>query len=612
MRWIDTPKIPYLEEPESYWNKKLAQARAASAPGLRMGTSVLDGSFVGIPEDDLSTHMHVVGATNVGKSYFLEGIMKQLLLSGNGLCLIDPHGDLYHRMLQFCAYADKRRPELNFASRVIPIDPAETQQIVGFNPVKRNARVMTYQVVALMEAIRKCWGQTTFTETPRLARWLFNVAYAVIDANVTFLQTYNMVNPQPDPYRRKITSRIQNPRIRAEWEYLYKLAPEKREERIESCLNRIKPFVEHEIIRAMLGQSKNTLDFASVLEQKNIVLINLSKQNVISEDNQKMLGSLLVNELLTAAFARPVGRRSPFYLFIDEFQHFVTKDICEILDGGRKFGLHLVLAHQHLSQLKVKDPEVYYSTLTNARTKAVFGDLIDEDLDVLSKELFTGELNTDEIKDEIWQTKYHPVESSRTVRSQSAGRSDSESYGTVSHSSISSGKTFIPGSSPWLPNEEQSFSTSESASSGESQTGSCSFSENESESDVPFYEYHAYSELSSRTFRSLEEQLYAKKAQLRKQPRQHFSLLVPGSNVKVLKAPTVNELSVSEDELTSFKQQCFDNAGCFQSPEHARKEIERIEIELVPEGELSQSSRASAGGETEKRRSPLADLLGKE
>jgi type IV secretory pathway TraG/TraD family ATPase VirD4 len=76
-----------------------------------------------------------------------------------------------------------------------------------------------------------------------------------------------------------------------------------------------------------------------------------------------------VNELITAAFARRPDERTPFYLFLDEFQHLVTKDMCEILDGGRKFGLHLILAHQHLNQLKEKDAEVYYSVLTNARLK---------------------------------------------------------------------------------------------------------------------------------------------------------------------------------------------------------------------------------------------------
>jgi hypothetical protein len=98
-----------------------------------------------------------------------------------------------------------------------------------------------------------------------------------------------------------------------------------------------------------------------------------------------MLGTLLVNELMTAAFGRRPQERTLFFVFIGEFSHFVTKDACEILDGGRKFGLHLILAHEHLGQLREKDPEICYSTLTNARTKIVFGGLNDEDVDLIAR-----------------------------------------------------------------------------------------------------------------------------------------------------------------------------------------------------------------------------------
>src|SRR5205085_1542511 len=202
----------------------------------------------------------------------------------------------------------------------------------------------------------------------------------------------------------------------------------------------IRLFVNHEIIQPIIGQTTRTIDFPSVLDQHKILLVNLAGQGAISGDEQQLLGTLFVNELLTAAFARPKTRRAPFYLAIDEFQHFVTKDICEILDGGRKFGLHLILAHQLLNQLKARDPEVYYSTLTNSRTKVVFGGMNDEDLDILSRELFTGEFDPDEIKDEIWQTKFRPVETTRTIASHSSGESSSESSavssGEVSHQSL--------------------------------------------------------------------------------------------------------------------------------------------------------------------------------
>src|ERR1044071_6690762 len=186
---------------------------------------------------------------------------------------------------------------------------------------------MPYQVVALMEAIRKCWGQVTFQETPRLARWLFNAAYAVVDSKLTLLQTRHLLDTKSNQYRPAITQRITNPDIKAEWEWLSSIKDEKREERTESCFNRIRLFVNHEISQPIIGQTTRTIDFPAVLSDRKILLVNLAGQSAISGDDQQLLGTLIVNELLTAAFARPKESRTPFYLAIDEFQHFVTKDI---------------------------------------------------------------------------------------------------------------------------------------------------------------------------------------------------------------------------------------------------------------------------------------------
>jgi Helicase HerA, central domain len=286
---LPAPAWQQSATPQAYWEKKLERARATPPAGLFLGSSLSTSLPVFLTPEILRTHMHVLGSTGVGKSFFLEAAIKSLILQGYGVALLDPHGDLYHRILSFCAWLSIQKPQLQLHRRVVPFDVAETQNIIGFNPVARNARVMTYQVVALMESIRKCWSQDSFADTPRLARWLFNVAYALISADVTFIQAQHMVNPAPDTLRTAITGRISNPRIRAEWEWLESMKVDKREERIESTLNRIKPFVEHEIIRPIMGQYTKTLDFPGILHGSKILLVNLARQNAISEDNQHLL-----------------------------------------------------------------------------------------------------------------------------------------------------------------------------------------------------------------------------------------------------------------------------------------------------------------------------------
>ena len=531
----------------------------------------------------------------------MEAILKSLILQGHGVVLIDPHGDLYHRLLSFCAWLSLRKPELQLHRRVVPFDVAETQNVIGFNPIARNSRVMTYQVVALMEAIRKCWSQESFDATPRLARWLFNVAYALVSANVTLVQAQDLVNPASSMLRSAITARITNPRIRAEWEWLEEMKIDRREERTESTLNRIKPFVEHELIRPMLGQYTKTLDFPGIIAGGKILLVNLARQNVISEDNQHLLGTLIVNELITAAFACKPGERRECFLAIDEFSRFVTKDACEILDGGRKYKLHLILAHQHLGQLREKDPEVYYSTLTNARTKIVFGGLNDEDVELISKELFTGEFDPNEVKDEIWHRGFEPVETTRTVRSFSSSESTGESSGDISHSSLDSGRVFIPGSDFWsMPTLA---STSQSRSSGSSRTRGhqSSSSSGSTESTVPFYEFHEYRELTSRTFRSLEEQLYLKKAQLKRQANQHAAVLMPGQNVQLIKVATLRDLPVTDVQCEEFRHQCIETAGCYKTPQQAETELSGLEAKLLSE---ARPTIVVSSGESAKR-SPI-------
>jgi hypothetical protein len=615
-RWdSERPPASWEEQKDldERWQGKLDQARNTPPDGIRLGTNLNTKQKVYIRPKQLSTHLHIVGATNVGKSYFLEGILKELILAGHGICLIDPHGDLYHRMLDFCAHFDRVRPELKLSRRVIPFDVAETQHVLGFNPVARNARVMTYQVVALMEAIRKVWGQGTFQETPRLARWLFNAAYAVVDSNLTLLQTRHLLDTKSNQYRPAITQRITNPDIRAEWEWLSSVKDDKREERTESCFNRIRLFVNHEIIRPIIGQTTRTIDFPEVLSGRRILLVNLAGQGAISADDRQLLGTLIVNELLTAAFARPKESRTPFYLAIDEFQHFVTKDICEILDGGRKFGLHLILAHQLLNQLRARDPEVYYSTLTNARTKVVFGGMNDEDLDILSRELFTGEFNPDEIKDEIWQTKFRPVETTRTITSYSSSESSSEStghaFGEVTHQSLARGDTYIPGSyffspQPWRMPDSTNITKGEGHSSSRARSSSFSSGHSSIASDaqVPWYEYHEYQELTSRTFRSLEEQLYIKKAQLKRQMQQHAAVLIPGASVQLIKTLTLRDFPVSDRAREEFKEACFEHSGYFKSLPEATLEVEIIEQSLL--NEAGPTITIEARDETEEAEQP--------
>src|ERR1035441_10464763 len=190
-RWDETMPVATWQHPQipqDHWEKKLQQARHVPPAGLLLGKNLANSLPVFLTPTLLATHCQIVGSTGVGKTFLMEALIKNLIMQGFGVTVVDPNGDLHHRLMSFCAWLSLKKPELQLHRRVVPFDVADTRKIkwlndvadtrniVGFNPVARNARVMTYQVVALMESIRKAWGQGSFQETPRLARWLFNVA----------------------------------------------------------------------------------------------------------------------------------------------------------------------------------------------------------------------------------------------------------------------------------------------------------------------------------------------------------------------------------------------------------------------------------------------------
>ena len=587
-----------LEKPEDFWRRRQHSLASIPAGEVLLGRDRTSGELASVTPKELSTHMHVLGATGTGKSFFLEGMFESLILQGHGGCFIDPHGESYHRMLGYLATLNRLRPQLRLSERVIPFDPSDTQNLLSFNPIARNAKVFDYQVTTLMEGMRKCWKAPNFTDTPRLARWLFNTTHALIESEVGLVQGWEMVKPYPSPLRQAITQRIKNRLVREEWEWLDGNRPKDQGELVESTLNRFKPFSVNEVLRGIFGPRGNTLDVPAVIDEGKILLVNLSSKNTLTPAQRDLLGTLLVSEMLTAAFSRPPEKRRPFFLFLDEFQNFVTTDMCEILDGGRKFGLHAVLAHQNLQQLKQDDPQVYYSVMTNARIKAVFGGLTEDDLVSVGREVHL--LDPFRVKRENWHQIVTPVESTRVVvtETESSGSNWTTNIGTVNNLGFVNQTSYIDGSGFFGGGGETSRSRASSSQSGtqHSEASGGNDARSRAESRVPFIEPHVSQELASVEFMNLEEQLYEKNRMLKRQRVQEFGALVPGRELMLLEAPTLTtKLQPTASELSEFKQACVENAGCFRTMQEAERQIGELEQKLLNEPEPAISVRAIEG-----------------
>jgi hypothetical protein len=229
------------------------------------------------------------------------------------------------------------------------------------------------------------------------------------------------------------------------WRDLDGVSPTRRHEFIEPLASRLRPFLRPPMVKRIFGQTERTLDLAQAMDDGEIILINLKPGNgVLSELTARVIGTLLVNEFYTSCFRRKNidEREVPHYLVIDECQLFLTPDIANILDGSRKFGLYLTLAHQHLGHLREAGEHIFQSVLTNTRIKCVFGGLPPDDAEYLARLMWRGHFDLQQAKPKLMRPQVvgHRLvwlaqegESRGTAHSVGAnwstGRSETESTG---------------------------------------------------------------------------------------------------------------------------------------------------------------------------------------
>lgn len=354
---IDWAPIKISDIPDNLPTKdcvKLAKARYRSKIieyGLKDG-------------NDRLRHMYMIGKTGSGKSSLFQTMIIQDILKGNGVGVVDPHGELINAILDYI-------PEDRIED-VVLIDPADIEFPVGINimelepgdNVDRNASEI---VNAFKSIFKDSWG-------PRLEYILRNTINAMLQVpGTTILGVKRLLTD--DDYRKFILSALTDVAIKDYFERefaAFKANPKLVTESISPIQNKIGPFETIKIVRNILCQKNSTIKFNELMNQKKIVLINLSK-GLVGEDVMNLFGSLIISKIQAAILARasiPMEERSPFYLYIDEFQNFTTDTFMSILSESRKYGLGLYLTHQYVNQLS---EEIKYAIRGNVGTTVTFG-----------------------------------------------------------------------------------------------------------------------------------------------------------------------------------------------------------------------------------------------
>lgn len=545
--------------------------------GIRLGTRA-EGKPVFLPDGVRATHLQVIGASGTGKTKFLENLIREDILAGNGLCLIDPTGNLYHDLLRWSETKGflGRKPILLF-------DPASPDWTFGFNPLNFTGgpnEDISFSVDSMVKACAAVWGGEDTDKTPLLKRCLRATFHVLAEKRLSLLEAVYLVNPyDPTGIRHFLTREIDDFIMREQWDTFNPMKPREFHDQFSSTTNRLLEFLASERIRRILGQREDTLRFREIMDQGGMLLVNLSSGRALSEANASLLGALMVNDLFLKARGRPKGSR-PFYLYIDECSRFISEDIGRILDEGRQFGLHLILAHQHLSQLKRAGEAVYGAVMTDARTKVVFGGLSPEDAEIMADVIYMGELDFEEAKTSLNKpvavghetirlenaattetrgiTETNGVAVARgtsTAKTMARGRSDSDGW---SDASPSPDRPLSPAiNRNWSSGTNTSRSTATSTT--ESETTSTSRSWNEStgrssgwsESLAPVLQ-----EMPTAVF-SLEEQRHRKAALLRNLRRQEAVIKMPERESVAFRAARVEAGYANPERVERFKRDIF-------------------------------------------------------
>ncbi len=315
----------------------------------------------GIKTDDRRRHMYLIGKTGMGKSTMLENMIINDIRAGKGVALVDPHGDLAEKIMQYIPS--------NRVNDVIYFNPADIEYPIAFNVVERVEPHLRHLVASgLIGVFQKLWADSW---GPRLEYILRNAILAILDyPGSTLLGITRMLSDKA--FRKKVIDKIQDPVVKSFWVNEFAgYANNFASEAVSPIQNKVGQFLSSSLNRNIVGQVKSTIDLRQVMDEGKILILNLSKGR-IGEDNASLLGAMMITKIQLAVMSRvdiPEKERQDFYLYIDEFQNFTTDSFANILSEARKYRLNLIMAHQYIEQMGEK---VQAAVFGNVGTLAVF------------------------------------------------------------------------------------------------------------------------------------------------------------------------------------------------------------------------------------------------
>ncbi len=366
------PDSRYNTVPNIDWVKYKILPPPPNAPttGILLGINRFRGleTKVRFMDKDRTRHQYIIGKSGSGKSALLNWQSRQDIAGGAGLCIVDPHGDLIEDAL---AHTPKER-----AKDVIVFDPADIERPMGLNMLEaKTPEEKDRASLDAMEIFIKMFGNEIFG--PRIQHYFRNGCLTLMDdeeEGATLIDVPRLF--VDEEFQRYKVSKCKNSVVRSFWNNeMAKTGAREKEEMIPYFSAKFGPFVTNTTMRNIIGQPKSAFNVREVMDSGKVLLVNLSKGK-IGDTNAQLLGLIFVNKVNMAAMSRadiPQAQRRRFYLYVDEFQNFITDAFATILSEARKYELGLIMAHQYIGQLVGKTES--YGQASSKMRDAVFGNV---------------------------------------------------------------------------------------------------------------------------------------------------------------------------------------------------------------------------------------------
>jgi hypothetical protein len=363
--------LPTTETPKINWllSRKALPPSNLPTEGILLGVSEYRGHEykIRMKPQDRRRHMYVIGKSGSGKSVFQASLIRQDILEGRGVCVIDPHGDLADECL---TYVPKER-----ADDVIFFDPADYERPMGlnmleFDPAKPQQK--TFVINEMLKIFDKLYDLKS-TGGPMFELYMRNAILLLmedVESGCTLMEIPKVL--ADDDYRAMKLSKCKSQDVKDFWQKEAQKAGGEASlaNMVPYITSKLTPFIYNDYMRPIIGQQKSAIDLYDIMNGQKILLLKLSKGK-IGDLNAYLIGMVIVGKILNAALARgdmdPKDRKD-FYLYIDEFQNFLTDSISAILSEARKYGLDLIIAHQFIGQLTGKGGD-------NTIRDAIFGNV---------------------------------------------------------------------------------------------------------------------------------------------------------------------------------------------------------------------------------------------